>query len=120
MAAGEINLFTYARHLKSGRFGGRAVYHVAPVAQKAGLEATKAAIGDDRQMRNLFTSANPVTAGIKYRYVAKDEVLVKFRPAGMFTIMERQGLGPNPVAAAAAAAAAEWPKAIAKVIKEDY
>ena len=119
MASRDINLATYARHLKSGVFGGRALFHVAPHAVTAGYAAVHAAIGSDAQMRNLFTKANPVTAGIKYTWTGKDTAVVKLRPAGMFTIMARQS-GIDVAGAVYDGAAAAWGPAIQKVIREDY
>jgi hypothetical protein len=117
--ARNIDLAQYKRQLADGTVGGRILYHTAPPVRWAGVLALQRAVGADRQMRNLFRAGDPVTGAVVYDFIKKDVAEVRFKPAGMMTIIKRQGHG-DPMAAAEAAIPRAAERATKFVIRMDY
>ena len=117
--ARDIDIAEFAKRLGDGTVGGRLLYHVAPTVQRAAELEVARAIGTDMKMRNFFTRANPVRAGISYKFVKKDAALVRFRPLGMFTIIARQSQF-DPIAAALRSIPTAVAVAEVKLEREDF
>ena len=116
--ARDIDVAEFARQIGSGEVGRRIIYHAVADIQRTAQDAVSRTIGSDNQMRNLFRPSAPVRLSATYNWPSKDSAVLKFKPAGAFTILSRQtGVYPSRLAASALPAAVK--RAEKKVEREN-